>query len=209
MERALIESSSLAGERPPQRDPCDAPVGVVARVVRGDVAWPVVVRTVHRQMRSLVGPTHRDLEDLTQAALEQVLRGLPRFEGRAELATFTYRICAHVAMSHFRGWRRWLKRFQFWTDEVPEESTGADVGQMCMESERARRLEAHLERLSPNQRICITLGYFEGLPASRIAEILECPEPTVRSRLRLARVELARMLRGDPYFQPDDEGGES
>jgi RNA polymerase sigma-70 factor, ECF subfamily len=172
----------------------------------GGVAWPVVVRTVHRQMRSLVGPAHRDLEDLTQAALEQVLRGLSRFEGRAELTTFTYRICAHVAMSHYRGWRRWLRRFQFWTEQVPEPSTGTDVGQLSAENERARRLHLHLERLSPLKRVCITLGYFEDLPASRIAEILECPEPTVRSRLRLARMELAAMLRNDPFFQTGDEG---
>jgi RNA polymerase sigma-70 factor (ECF subfamily) len=200
MERAISEPSSL--------DACDATAGVRPRAVLDGVAWPVVVRTVHRQMRSLVGPMHRDLEDLTQAALEQVLRGLPRFEGRAELTTFTYRICAHVAMTHSRGWRRWLRRFQFWTEQVPEESTSTDVGQVCMDHERARRLEAHLERLSPTKRICITLGYFEGLPAARIAEILECPEPTVRSRLRLARVELASMLRADPYFQSDDEGRE-
>jgi RNA polymerase sigma-70 factor, ECF subfamily len=199
MERAISEPASLEAR--------DAPGVVASRAALDAASWPVIVRTVHRQMRSLVGPGHRELEDLTQAALEQVFRGLPRFEGRAELSTFTYRVCTHVAMSHFRGWRRWLKRFQFWTDEVPEEPTSSDLGQLCLESERARRLEAHLARLSPSKRVCITLGYFEGLAASRIAEILECPEPTVRSRLRLARVELAAMLRSDPYFQPDDEGG--
>ena len=84
------------------------------------VVWADLVRMVHRQMRSLVGGGHRDLEDLAQVALERLVVALPRFEGRAELSTFTYRLCAHVAMDHWRGWRRWAKRFQFWTERAAE-----------------------------------------------------------------------------------------
>lgn len=51
--------------------------------------WQEIVRMVRAQVRSLVGPS-RDLEDLTQIALEQVVRALPRFESRCELSTFTY-----------------------------------------------------------------------------------------------------------------------
>jgi RNA polymerase sigma-70 factor (ECF subfamily) len=164
------------------------------------VAWPEMVETVHRQMRSLVGGGHRELEDLTQAALERLVVALPRFEGRAALTTFTYRLCAHVAMDHWRGWRRWAKRFQFWTDRAAELPSNGQPSEDWVACERARRLYACLERLSPAQRICVTLAELEELPASRIAEILECPEPTVRSRVRAGRVALAAMLRRDPLF---------
>jgi RNA polymerase sigma factor (sigma-70 family) len=167
-----------------------------------DHDWPELVATVHRQMRSVVGPG-RDLEDLTQTALEQVLRGLERYEGRAALSTFTYRICAHVAMNHWRWWRRWLKKFELGLDGRPEPS--ASVGEPNLVEERARRLRRALERLEPTRRLTLTLVDLEGKTAVAVAEILECPEPTVRSRLRQARIELAAILRQDPYF----EGGGS
>jgi RNA polymerase sigma-70 factor (ECF subfamily) len=170
------------------------------------VPWPELVRTVHRYMRSIVGPS-RDLEDLSQAALEQLVRGLPHFQGRAQLSTFTYRVCAHVAMNHWRWWRRWLRRFQPGTEEVKEPALAEDdLPARLVESERARRLHAALSELAPTKRLCITLADFEELPASRIAEILECPEPTVRSRLRQARLELSSRLKKDPFFESDDDG---
>jgi RNA polymerase sigma-70 factor (ECF subfamily) len=173
---------------------------------RADAAvWPELVRTVYRQMRSLVGPGNRDLEDLAQAALERLVAAVPRYEGRAELTTFTYSVCTHVALDHWRGWRRWLARFRFWDDGVAEPPAPGDAGEAWVEAERARSLHACLARLAPLQRACVTLSDLEDLPASRIAEILGCPEPTVRSRLRAGREKLVAMLRRDPLFARDGE----
>lgn len=165
--------------------------------------WEQVVATVHYQMRSLVGPT-RELEDLTQAALEQLVKSEGRFEGRALLSTFTYRICVHVALNHWRSWRRWLRRFE---RPKPDEGALPDLAderagapERLVEAERSRRLYAALDRLSPTRRLVLTLSDLEEMPASRVAEILECPEPTVRSRLRKARRELYEALRRDPFF---------
>jgi RNA polymerase sigma-70 factor (ECF subfamily) len=170
-----------------------------------ELDWALVVSTVHRQMRSIVGPT-RDLEDLTQNALEQVLRGAERFEGRAKLSTFTYRICAHVALNHWRWWRRWLRSFDLGIDErMDAPASGADGGDASLVAERRKRLHRALGKLDPVRRLTLTLADLEGLTAAEVAEILECPEPTVRSRLRQARNELSAALRRDPYFK----GGES
>jgi len=171
------------------------------------VVWSDLVRTVHRQMRSLVGGGHRDLEDLAQAALERLVVALPRFEGRAELTTFTYRLCAHVAMDHWRGWRRWARRFQFWADDATERAASGEPAADCLANERTRRLYACLERLSAEKRVCVTLAELEELPAWQIAEILDCPEGTVRSRLRAGREELAAMLRRDPLFRRQEDAG--
>lgn len=167
--------------------------------------WPELVRTVHRQMRTLVGAGNRDLEDLAQAALERLVVAIPRFEGRAELTTFAYGVCANVAMTHWRGWRRWLTRFRFWDDDVAEPPADGDLGEAWTETERARRLHAYLARLAPLQRACVTLADLEEMPASRIAEILACPEATVRSRLRVGRERLLGMLRRDPLFADEEE----
>lgn len=163
-------------------------------LVRGDVAWAEVVTLVRRQMRSLVG-TGRDLEDLTQTALERIYQHADRFEGRAQFSTYTYRICSRVAMNHWRWYKRWLRRFERATDETPEPpAPGSDAAEELIEQERLRRLERALDRLSAVKRAVLTLCDLEELPASQAAEILGCPEPTVRSRLRQARIELAAIL---------------
>jgi RNA polymerase sigma-70 factor (ECF subfamily) len=175
----------------------------VHRAPRPLPAWPELVSLVRAQVRSLVGPT-RDLEDLTQATLEQVVRSLERFEGRSELSTFTYRIASHVVMNHWRSLRRYFRRFVLGLDDVPEpEFPGDGDPAKLVERQRAARLHHHLDRLSAEHRIAVVLADLEELPASRIAEILECPEPTIRSRLKRARAELVRRLSSDPMFRDE------
>ncbi len=162
-----------------------------------------LVPLVHRQMRSLVGPS-RDVEDLTQSALEQVLRSVSRFEGRSEMSTFTYRICAHVVMNHWRWWRRWLRRFELDNDETERAAShDPNAPDAVVERARAVRLHTALARLSPAKRLILTLSDLEELPATQVAEIMGCPEPTVRSRLRQARIDLCAILRRDPLFAED------
>jgi RNA polymerase sigma-70 factor (ECF subfamily) len=183
-----------------------APVALGTTTSDG-LSWDELVAVVHRQMRSLAGPS-RDLEDLTQAALEQVVRSAPRFRGDAELKTFTYQVCVHVVMNRWRWWRRWTLRFQLGPTATEPPDTGSGPAHLVIERERAERLYACLARLSAAKRIVLTLHDLEEMPASRVAEIVGCPEPTVRSRLRKARRELAELLRLDPAFEAT-EGEES
>jgi RNA polymerase sigma-70 factor, ECF subfamily len=172
------------------------------------VDWDAVVALVPRQMRSLVGPS-RELEDLTQAALEQVARSMDAFEGQASFSTFTYRICTHVALNHWRSWRRWIARFEAWGEGLPREASLADVSASASErlllAERGRRLHAALEKLSPAKRLTLTLVDLEEFPIAQVAEILECAEGTIRSRLAAARLDLYQRLRRDPLFAQEDE----
>lgn len=169
-------------------------------------SWPELVALVRAQVRSLVGPT-RDLEDLTQATLEQIVRALPRFEGRCELSTFTYCIASRIVMNHWRSIGRYLRRFVLGIDDVPEPEASSDSDpESILDRERAARLHHHLDGLSAEQRIVVVLADLEELPASRIAEIVECPEATVRSRLLRGRAALARKLVRDPLFADDVRG---
>lgn len=186
--------------------------GVWRTPARGSHArppWPELVTLVRAQVRSLVGPS-RDVEDLTQASLEQIVRSIDRFEGRCELSTYTYRIASRVVMNHWRSLRRYFKRFVLGSEDVPEpESNTESDPVMLLERQRAARLHHHLDKLSADQRLVVVLADLEELPASRIAEIVDCPEPTVRSRLKRARAELARRLGRDPLFAEDCVGGAS
>lgn len=167
-----------------------------------DVSWPEMVDLVRCTLRRIVGPS-RDLDDLTQAALERAFRALPKFEGRSEVRTFVYRITVNVALNHWRSWRRWLRRFDPTVDITaadPEDDTERSPPQALHQRRRAARVRMILDRLDADKRIVIVLADFEELPASQIARILGCGEPTVRSRLRLARARLAELVFADPFF---------
>lgn len=184
-----------------------APSGAAAAHAAATPAWPELVRLVRAQVRSLVGPT-RDLEDLTQAALEQVVRAIDGFEGRCALSTFTYRIASRVVMNHWRSLRRYLRRFVTSEgDELPEPRDANEDPLAIVERQRAARLHHHLDRLSADQRVVVVLADLEDMPAPQIAEVLEVPEPTVRSRLGRGRAELARRLARDPFFADDARRG--
>jgi RNA polymerase sigma-70 factor (ECF subfamily) len=165
------------------------------------IGWAEVVSMVTGCMARIAGPSS-DLDDLTQAALEQVVRSAERFEGRAEFSTYVYRICVNVAMNHWRFWRRWLRRLRAVAESEIVVGPSAPDDDLD-ERSRALRLHALLERLDARSRLLVTLADFEELPASRIAEVLGCPEPTVRSRLRRARNELYTMVRRDSFFRKD------
>jgi RNA polymerase sigma-70 factor, ECF subfamily len=169
-------------------------VGEALAERRFPMEWAEVVTIVRRQMRSFVGPG-RDLEDLTQTALERIYRSADRFEGRSQVATYTYSVCARVALNHWRWYKRWLRRFERATDATPEPvAQDCDASETVLERERLARLYRALEQLAPLKRAVVTLCELEELPAARVAEILECPEATVRSRLRQARIDLATLL---------------
>jgi RNA polymerase sigma-70 factor (ECF subfamily) len=159
-----------------------------------------VFTLVYRQMRKLA-PRH-EVEELTQIAAEQALRGLARFEGRSQLATWTFRICYLTVRKHERWYRRWLRRFTLTTDgELPElPAKGGLDEQGLVDAERAQRLRAALDRLSTKRRTVVVLHDLEGLPVEAIAPIVGASVAATRSRLRDGRKLLALELSRDPYF---------
>jgi RNA polymerase sigma-70 factor (ECF subfamily) len=200
--RSATPALSTAGEA----DEAPRAVGDEATTA-ADVPWPEIVRLVRGTVRRIVGPS-RELDDLTQTALERVVRALDTFEGRAELTTFVYRIAANVALNHWRGWRRWLRRFDPSADAAAEDHEADDVGPLAAHAarERARHLHRLLGQLDADHRIVIVLADFEELSGARIAEILAVPEGTVRSRLRLARAKLTSLILAEPFFREEIGG---
>lgn len=160
-----------------------------------------VFALVYRQIRKLAGP--RDVDELTQLAAEQVLQSLPRFEGRSQLSTWTFRICYLTVRKHDRWYRRWLRRFTLTSDgELPERERQdmSAPDDRVEEQRRAQRLRRALEELSPKRRDVIVLHEIEGLSIEEIAQIVGAAPVAVRSRLRDGRKMLATILANDPYF---------
>jgi len=202
MSRPLSPAAAQLGERRRAFRPVpEAPSSEPAP--RAD-AWPLrdeVFGLVYGQMRSLAGRAP-DLDDLVQAAAEQALRALPAFEGRSALATWTFRICYHTLLNERRWYKRWLRRFTLTGDGTLPDPEDAKPGpnEALEQIERALRVRAALERVSPKRRAVVILHDLEGLPLGEVVEIVGANLLTVRSRLRDGRRRLLAELKSDPYF---------
>jgi RNA polymerase sigma-70 factor (ECF subfamily) len=141
------------------------------------------VRFVWRALLRAGVPEH-EVPDALQDVFVVVHRKLPEFEGRSKVTTWLFAICMRVASD-----RRRLAhgRYEVLSEHVERESTTEDP-LVLAEKRRARAaLEAILERMPDEQRIVFALFEFDGMTGDEIAELLDVPVGTVRSRLRLAR----------------------
>ncbi|MEZ6196510.1 MAG: sigma-70 family RNA polymerase sigma factor [Planctomycetota bacterium] len=139
--------------------------------------------------------------DLTQETFLRAWRGLGSFQGGSEFYTWLYRIARNVVTSdHRRAAAR--PRIVASIEARPEEGRSAaepaDLGggpeAALLSRERQQRLVDALDMLVPDFREIILLRDVESRSYEEIAELLEIPVGTVRSRLHRARLELkARM----------------
>lgn len=136
---------------------------------------------VWRVLRRL-GVAESDVPDAVQDAFLVVHRRLPEFEGRSRLTTWLYGICARVAS------RRRARARDCAGEPAESLATSAPDPAALAERSRARDLlESILARMPEEQRTVFWLFEVEGLSGDEIAQALEVPAGTVRSRLRLAR----------------------
>lgn len=123
-------------------------------------------------------------EDLAQDALLKVWRKARLFDpSKASAATWIYTIARNLRIDAARR----LKRPTPDAEDpalLPEEEPRADVE--LERTERDRRIRKAFDALPPNQRAVVTLHFYEDEPHAAIAERLNLPLGTVKSRLRLA-----------------------
>jgi RNA polymerase sigma-70 factor (ECF subfamily) len=146
--------------------------------------WRVLLR---------MGVPESDLPDVVQDVFVIVYRRLPAFDGRAKLTTWLFAICMRVASDRRR---RAHVHHELCSGQVhaslSEEEPDADA---IVDRQRARVvLAAILDRMPDEQRIVFSLFEFEGVTGDEIAELLDVPVGTVRSRLRLARDAFERSV---------------
>jgi RNA polymerase sigma-70 factor, ECF subfamily len=166
---------------------------------RGDVA-----RLVYR----MVGP-RAEIEDLIQEVFVQVHRSLRDFRGEARFSTWLHRVTVNVVLMH----RRAEKSRPILAEEM-ESGTVEDVTTTMpdVEVERRKRIAAFFDlvaEVADKKRVVFVLHDLEGKSPSEIAEIVEAPILTVRTRLFYARRELEEKMRAHPLLASilEREGG--
>jgi len=140
--------------------------------------------------RRLAG-NHADAEDATQEALIALARGIASFDGRAAFTTWSYRVATNACLDELR--RRSRRPVPSATEEmvvVDRSPRPDDVGDRL-------DIDAALTRLPDDFRVVVVLRDLCDLEYAEIAEALEIPAGTVRSRIARGRTQLAELLGGN------------
>ncbi|MFM8304535.1 MAG: RNA polymerase sigma factor [Actinomycetota bacterium] len=144
---------------------------------------------IHAVCRRIVADPH-DALDATQEAMIAVARGITHFDGSARFTTWCYRVATNAALDELRRARR---------RPIAAEPTRAMADPRApMEAVDARiDVDTALGALRPEFRVAVVLRDLCDLDYAEIAEILDLPPGTVRSRIARGRAALAEAL-GEP-----------
>lgn len=179
---------------------------LVERAQRGEKhAFELLVAKYQRKLVRLISRIVRDqaeVEDVAQEAFIKAYRALPQFRGESAFYTWLYRIGVNTAKNFLVSQGR---RAPTSTEKDAEEAeTFDDADQlrdintpesMLMSRQVAATVNAAMDRLPEELRTAITLREVEGLSYDEIAEFMNCPIGTVRSRIFRAREAIAEDLR--------------
>jgi RNA polymerase sigma-70 factor, ECF subfamily len=187
----------------------DADALLVARVKLGDVrAFEMLVVKYQRRIERLIGRMVRDVDlvpDIAQETFIRAYRAMPQFRGESAFYTWLYRIAVNTAKKALVDLKRDLLVSESSLasrddgDETSrtenELSDGETPEALLASKEVAAAVNAAIEALSEDLRQAITLREIEGLSYEEIAEFMNCPIGTVRSRIFRAREAIALRLR--------------
>ncbi|HEX6689542.1 MAG TPA: RNA polymerase sigma factor RpoE [Burkholderiales bacterium] len=179
---------------------------LVERAQKGDKqAFGLLVDKYQRKLARLLSRFIRDpaeVEDVTQEAFIKAYRALPAFRGDSAFYTWLYRIGINTAKNYLMALGR---RAPTSTEVEAEEAEGFEEGEqlrdintpesLLLSSEIAETVNATIEKLPEELRKAIQMRELEGMSYEDIAQAMDCPIGTVRSRIFRAREAIAEQLR--------------
>jgi RNA polymerase sigma-70 factor (ECF subfamily) len=174
---------------------------LVERCLQGDdSAWEAVVNLFGKRIYNLsYRYTNRrdEAEDLTQEIMIRVYQNLKSY--RAESGSFQnwiMRVARNLIIDHYRQVRRFpqaagseeMEAMKIRDDKIPNPQRVAE------QLEASQFLQDGLQSLTPELKEAIVLRDLEGMAYGEMAELLNVPEGTVKSRINRGRLELAKLL---------------
>jgi RNA polymerase sigma-70 factor (ECF subfamily) len=193
----------------------DADLQLVQRVQHGDKrAFGLLVEKYQRRISRLLArmiANTADIDDVVQEAFIKAYRALPGFRGESAFYTWLYRIAINTAKNHFAAQGRRVTADGSLDVDSPESlddavqlSDGSTPEAVVQSRQLGEALNRAIESLPEDLRSAIVLRELEGLSYDEIAEAMNCPVGTVRSRIFRAREAIAEQLR--PMLDSRGEG---
>ncbi len=194
---------------PPLPSSPESDLLLVERTVAGDQkAFELLVIKYQRRIERLIGRMVRDVdlvEDIAQETFIRAYRALHQFRGDAQFYTWLYRIAVNTAKKALVDMRRdpvvlesslrsgddddetYRPGIELTTDETPDTILAA--------KEIAAVVNAAMDALPEELRQAVTLREIEGLTYEEIADAMNCPIGTVRSRIFRAREAISAKVK--------------
>ncbi len=177
---------------------------LVERVQKGDKgAFDLLVLKYQHKIVNLVMRYVRDPElalDISQEAFIKAYRALPRFRGDSAFYTWMYRIAVNTAKNHLAAQRRRPMDVELDLQDPEQYDLHAKLKEtdtpegVTLSNELKETVERAIAALPEDLRTAIVLRELEGMSYEEIAETMECPVGTVRSRIFRARDAIGKKV---------------
>lgn len=177
---------------------------LVRRVQRGDKsAFDLLVikyqhRIVHLVNRYVKDPS--EAQDVAQDSFIKAYRALADFRGDSAFYTWLYRIAINTAKNYLLARNRRFIDYELEIDDAEHVENALQLRNLdtpenlLMNEQIMKVIQTAIEKLPEEMRIAITLREFEGMSYEEIAEAMDCPIGTVRSRIFRAREAIDEKL---------------
>ena len=172
----------------------DVVIGLLKRIADGDEA--AMQRLYEMFDRRIYAFCLNRLKDQSQAeevvvdTLYEVWKHPMRFRGESKFSTWLIGIARHKLLNQLRA--RGPQHAEI-DEEMPSDE--ADPSDIVAQSQRRESVLECMEKLPTEQRECMHLVFYEGYALLEVAEIQQCPENTVKTRLFHARQKIKNCLR--------------
>lgn len=177
---------------------------LVERVQKGDKrAFDLLVKKYQHKIIALIGRyvnDHHEQQDVAQEAFIKAYRALSNFRAESAFYTWMYRIAINTAKNHLvsRGRRpprtdvdvEDAENFSLVTSMRDNDTPESNL----MRDELEERIFSAMDLLPDDLKTAISLREFEGLSYEDIAEVMQCPVGTVRSRIFRAREAIDKAI---------------
>ncbi|MCG8536710.1 MAG: RNA polymerase sigma factor RpoE [Pseudomonadales bacterium] len=177
---------------------------LVERVQQGDkTAFDLLVKKYQHKVLAVIGRFVRDPDeamDVAQDAFVKAYRALDRFRGDSAFYTWIYRIAVNTAKNHLVSRGRRPPDTDVEVGEAEYYSGGealqdfADPEKQMMRDQLESVVFEALRELPDDLRTAVTLREFDGLSYEEIAEVMDCPVGTVRSRIFRGREAIDKRI---------------
>jgi RNA polymerase sigma-70 factor (ECF subfamily) len=186
-----------------QYEPAQAPTvdELIERCLAGDQhAWEQIVRMHWRKVFNVaykfVGK-HDEAEDLTQDIFLKIFKSLSSFDRRANFQTWLISVSRNLCIDHYRSVRKERETIDRDVDPGDLMPVSVEVSPYAQLEHRDRvsMLREAMTALPETLRTAVLLRDIQELTYQEIADRLELPEGTVKSRINRGRTELARQIK--------------
>jgi RNA polymerase sigma-70 factor (ECF subfamily) len=180
--------------------PSDAIDALIQRCLAGDQqAWEEIVRQHRRKVFNIAYKftgKHDEAEDLTQDIFLKIFKSLHTFDRRANFQTWLVSVSRNLCIDHYRSVRKERETIDRDVDAgelTPAASTPSAYAELEQRG-RVELLRRAMVELQPTLRSAVMLRDIQELSYQEIADRLQLPEGTVKSRINRGRTELARQI---------------